>query len=208
MGRRRAYDTDTVVQAARDLFWERGYELTSIGDLEERTGLDRSSLYHAFGSKEGLFEAALQAYLDGPIAARLASLHKPGARLDAIVNFFYDTAWSLRAHPDRARRGCLIVNTLGEQVVLESHAAMAEAYRDRFKEAFGAALRQAAAHGEVDSGSVTARASLLTATVMGLIVSARIDPLEAARVCESVVAEVASWQLGPTPRHHAPRAKR
>ena len=39
MGRQRAFDTDTVVQAARDVFWQCGYELTSISDLEERTGL-------------------------------------------------------------------------------------------------------------------------------------------------------------------------
>ena len=45
MGRPKGYDRDDVVVAARDLFWERGYEATSISDLEQRTGLNRSSLY-------------------------------------------------------------------------------------------------------------------------------------------------------------------
>lgn len=47
-----------MVEAAGDLFWEQGYEKTSIGELEKKTGLDRSSLYHAFGNKHALFRAA------------------------------------------------------------------------------------------------------------------------------------------------------
>jgi hypothetical protein len=45
MGRPKGYDRETILVAARDLFWEQGYERTSIADLEERTGLNRSSLY-------------------------------------------------------------------------------------------------------------------------------------------------------------------
>src|SRR5260370_37336939 len=87
MGRKRAYDTSTVVHAARDQFWQRGYELTSIGDLEACTGLDRSSLYHAFGSKQGLFKAALRAYFEEGIASRLAGMRQPQAGIGAIVAF-------------------------------------------------------------------------------------------------------------------------
>ena len=54
MGRPKGYDRETVLLAARDLFWEQGYERTSIADLEERTGLNRSSLYTEFGSKRQL----------------------------------------------------------------------------------------------------------------------------------------------------------
>ena len=85
MGRRRAYDTSAVIQAAREQFWRCGYELTSVGDLEACTGLDRSSLYHAFGSKQGLFEAALRSYLKEAIESRLAAMRQPDAGIAAIV---------------------------------------------------------------------------------------------------------------------------
>ena len=59
MGRVQTFETATAVAAARDLFWDRGYEATSVADLEDATGVQRSSLYHAFGSKRGLFDAVL-----------------------------------------------------------------------------------------------------------------------------------------------------
>src|SRR5579859_2732118 len=87
-GRPRAFDEQAVIHAARDIFAERGPELTSIVDLEQRTGLDRSSLYNTFGSKQGVFEAALRSYLDEGIEPWLTSLRQPTAGLDTVVAFF------------------------------------------------------------------------------------------------------------------------
>src|SRR6185312_14988139 len=64
MARTRAYDQGTVVVAAKQMFWQRGLEGTAIGDLEAATGLSRSSLYLAFGTKRALFDAALANYFD------------------------------------------------------------------------------------------------------------------------------------------------
>jgi len=192
-GSARAYDTDVVVEAARDVFWRHGYELTSIADLEERTGLDRSSLYHAFGSKQGLFEAALRSYLKEAIESRLAGMRQSDAGAAAIVAFFDGMAQTFRAHPEQASYGCLMVNTVGELGAQEAHSALAEAYRDSFAR-LCTALSQAAARGEVDSDRVRPRADLLATMTMGLFISARIDPADAADVCESVAAEVAAWR--------------
>jgi AcrR family transcriptional regulator len=60
MGRPRSFDTETVITAARNAFVRTGYAATSIDDLLRATGLQRASLYSAFGSKRGLFVAALQ----------------------------------------------------------------------------------------------------------------------------------------------------
>ncbi|GDY60373.1 TetR family transcriptional regulator [Streptomyces violaceusniger] len=57
---------EVVLDAAMRLFWEQGYEATSMARLREATGLSSASLYGAFGSKEGLFERALEHYLAGP----------------------------------------------------------------------------------------------------------------------------------------------
>jgi TetR/AcrR family transcriptional repressor of nem operon len=202
VGRRRAYDTHSVVDAARDLFWERGYELTSIADLEDRTGLDRSSLYHAFGSKQALFEAALRSYLKELIEGRLSNLRQPHAGLDAVVAFFTSMADTFRAYPERASFGCLMVNTVGELGTRSDagYLSLATAYRDTFRDAFGTALRQAATRGELDADRTSQRADLLVAVTMGLFISARIDPLDAANACTSVAAEVAAWRLAELPR--------
>src|SRR5437588_8420421 len=110
MGRRPAYELGAVVDAASDLFWERGYRMTSIGDLEERTGLDRSSLYHAFGNKLGVFEAALRRYVaefgEG-VEARLGT----GVGLDPVIGFFAGMGQAFRSDPARYPRGCRMVNT-------------------------------------------------------------------------------------------------
>ena len=55
MGRTATFDRADAVRAARGIFWDRGYEATSIPDLEQATELRRSSLYHTFGSKKELF---------------------------------------------------------------------------------------------------------------------------------------------------------
>jgi len=193
-GRPRAFDEQAVIHAARDIFSERGPELTSIVDLEQRTGLDRSSLYNTFGSKQGLFEAALRSYLEEGIEARLINLRQPTAGLSAVVAFFTGMAQTLRADRARAERGCLMVNAVAELGAHDPRTALAVAYRDAFRSAFLTALRQAAARGEIPLHRVEPRAKLLTSMTMGLFVTARIDPTDAAEVCEYVAAEVRAWR--------------
>ena len=59
VGRARSFDQDAVLDRTVDLFARTGYEATSIDDVVAATGLHRGSLYAAFGSKRGLFRAAL-----------------------------------------------------------------------------------------------------------------------------------------------------
>ncbi|MHC5261509.1 TetR/AcrR family transcriptional regulator [Streptomyces sp. UC4497] len=65
-GRPRAFDTEAVLEAAMLLFWEQGYEATSLAQLRAATGLSSASLYGAFGSKEGLFKQVVEHYMKGP----------------------------------------------------------------------------------------------------------------------------------------------
>ena len=84
MARPNEFDRDDVLERAMELFWARGYEATSIGDLVEHVGIGRQSLYDTFGDKHALYVAALDRYRDkhgtgvvealagdGPIRARL-----------------------------------------------------------------------------------------------------------------------------------------
>src|SRR5690242_13855547 len=117
--------------------------MTSIGELEQHTGLDRSSLYHAFGSKEALFDAALRSYLKEAIETRLRGMQQPGSGLGSVVAFFKGMGQTFRENPELAARGCLMVNTVGELGMGNPHSTLAVAYRDSFRESFQTALSQA-----------------------------------------------------------------
>jgi AcrR family transcriptional regulator len=64
-GRPRAFDEEEVLDVAMRLFWEHGFDGTSMSELTEAMGINRRSVYAAFGNKEALFTAALERYLAG-----------------------------------------------------------------------------------------------------------------------------------------------
>jgi TetR/AcrR family transcriptional repressor of nem operon len=203
LGRPRTFDAGKVVEAAKDTFWQHGYEGTAVGDLERATGLHRSSLYLAFGTKQSLFEQALGSYLDGFISPRLRPMERPEAGLADIVDFLGGLADWFRGGGPRSRRGCLMINSIAELVGRagpsgqgpeEFHDRWAVRFRDRLSGALASALAGAAARGEVEPSRVDPRARFLTATVLGVWLAARIDPLDAAATCDAVLAEVTAWR--------------
>jgi TetR/AcrR family transcriptional repressor of nem operon len=108
MGRTKEFDRDKVLDRAGKLFWQLGYEVVAVPDLESATGLGRGSLYNAFGDKEGLFLAALDRYVAKYGSAPFRHLGgrdvARGIRLmlEAIVARMSDPALP---------RGCLLTNT-------------------------------------------------------------------------------------------------
>jgi AcrR family transcriptional regulator len=83
VGRPRVFDTDEALDRAMHVFWRKGYLGTSLSDLTEAMGINRPSLYAAFGNKESLFRKALDRYADGPSAYLREALQEPTARLVA-----------------------------------------------------------------------------------------------------------------------------
>ena len=86
------------------VFWERGYEGTSIGDLTATMGINRSSLYTIFGDKEALFRLVLERYQQGPIAYFQRSLQEPTVR--KVIEFLLKGASDLLTDPGNPK-GCL-----------------------------------------------------------------------------------------------------
>jgi AcrR family transcriptional regulator len=72
-----------VLDRALAVFWRKGYEGTSLPDLTRAMGINRPSLYAAFGNKEGLFRRALDRYAEGPAAYVRRALDGPSARVVA-----------------------------------------------------------------------------------------------------------------------------
>ena len=76
-GRPRAFDVEDALDKALLLFWRKGFLGTSISDLTEAMGINRPSLYAAFGNKESLLRLALERYLRGPSSYLQTALEQP-----------------------------------------------------------------------------------------------------------------------------------
>src|ERR1700682_5715396 len=80
LGRPRSFDIDGALDRALRVFWRKGYEGASLSDLTRAVGINRPSLYAAFGDKETLFRKALDRYAEGPVAYVREALKQPRAR--------------------------------------------------------------------------------------------------------------------------------
>jgi len=192
MARPRSFRIEDAVEAAAGVFWSKGYRDTAISDLEQATGLNRSSLYGAFGAKQAIFDQALEWYLRGFIGPRLAPLERPGAVTGDIERFFAGLARFFRTGA-QARQGCLMINSIAEH---EGRGTLlgrrAQAFRDRLNAAFANAMA-----GQHEPGLAREQAQLLTATTFGIWQLARIDPTGAAHACDAAAACIRMWHQPP-----------
>ena len=173
MGRKKSYDRDVLVGKAMELFRDHGFAGTSAEMLVEGLGVNRYSLYAEFGSKQGLFDAALQRYDQEVLGQRFGPLEAPGAGIDevrALLEFF-----GAAGRGPASGRGCLLCNTAVEFGPEDpSGAGFVQRYFERLSKAFHAALRNARDQGELRR-SVDPReeAGFFTASVLGLFVMVR-----------------------------------
>lgn len=175
MGRLRSFDPDKVLDRAMHAFWARGFEATSIEDLVACTGINRASLYGAFGDKRDLFLKALQLYVEtGPIIELDPSARKGGVR--AALQAYIDQVMGLVS--DGRNRGCFITNTVTEfgsqdaDILAQTRIALAGV-----ENAFDRLLRWGQQTGEVPAkADARARARLLLAAIQGLQVVSKVNP--------------------------------
>ena len=199
MGRMQTFERLTVVQAARDLFWDRGFDATSLSDLEAATGLRRSSLYHAFGSKRGLFDAAVEDYQDTVIRPRLRILTGPGIGRVSLLAYFDNLRSAVAALPeDSPRRGCLLVNCAAG---LAGHDDLArqvvEDYRSDLTNTLQDALRAAgAAAGETGRDLSRERARTLASLGMSAMLLARVNATESVALLDTATEQIRAWFPG------------
>lgn len=106
VGRPRAFDIDEALDKALKVFWKKGYEGTSMPDLTNAMGINRPSLYAAFGNKEELFRKAVDRYTEKSKAMMAQALSDPSARV-AVERFLRGVAEASTCSQNP--RGCLLV---------------------------------------------------------------------------------------------------
>jgi TetR/AcrR family transcriptional repressor of nem operon len=168
MGRPKNYERATVTEAAMKLFWQRGYHDASTRELVDVMGINMNTLYTEFGTKAGLFTAAIEHYEQHVVPAYIGALEQPDASIDTIRNVL--NAFATFADTDDFVPGCLITNTATElaPTAEASQRSMAR-YIDRLDNAFVNALEDSSA----GAADVAAMARFLTTTMIGLFVMIR-----------------------------------
>ena len=145
----KGYKREEVLDRAIELFRRQGYSATSTAELVEALGMNRKSMYAEFGSKQELFEAALDRYSEINLSRVLAPIEAPDANAQSIRNAFLGYAsasetkfWGL---------GCLMANTAVERAALDPGCAKyVDAYLDRLTKGFRNALENALGDGDVN----------------------------------------------------------
>jgi TetR/AcrR family transcriptional repressor of nem operon len=176
MARPIAFDEAVALDAAIECFWHRGYRASSVRDLASSMGICGTSLYNSFGNKRSLFIKALERYLDRSVRARIRRLQTSHSPKLAIQAFFDEIIE--RSLQDRARRGCLLINSALEVAPHDRKLGVEIAQRLTEIEGF---FRNRIAAGRAD-GSIPARvdadnvARLLLGVLLGIRVLARSRP--------------------------------
>lgn len=151
MARTKEFDPDAALQAALELFWERGYEATSVADLVAHLGVGRASLYATFGGKHELYLRALDRYGELTDPTLLTGLSQPGPVLPAVRALV--ERFACEAGGEGGRRGCFVVNAAVELAPHDPAATRrVQASWDYLEAALTSALLRAQAQGELSEG--------------------------------------------------------
>ncbi|QYK61467.1 TetR/AcrR family transcriptional regulator [Paenibacillus sp. S25] len=112
MVRPREFDEDQALNAAMQIFWEKGFEATSLSDLTSKMGIQRPSIYAAFGDKKQLFEAALRKYTQSHAAYVRSRLQSNSSVKEAFYNFFGGIV--AEEYENGSNKGCFCINAMVE----------------------------------------------------------------------------------------------
>ncbi|ELR70367.1 Transcriptional regulator, TetR family [Fulvivirga imtechensis AK7] len=113
------FDREVVIKKVTELFWRKGYHGTSMQDLVDTTGLNRSSLYNTFGDKFALFLESMKYYQQQEQGAAYSHLFKSGSAVECIQSFFIALIDNIEE--DKDKKGCYLINCTAELSATDPH---------------------------------------------------------------------------------------
>ncbi|MDL4775113.1 TetR/AcrR family transcriptional regulator [Actinomadura xylanilytica] len=190
MARTKEFDPDAVLQRALELFWERGYEATSMADLVAHLGIARASLYATYGGKHELYLKALGCYLGRTDPMIIDALSQPGPALPAVRSLI--ERFADQSAGDPRNLGCMVVNAAVELAARDPEAArLVESSWNTLETALTSALIRARAQGELAPDKDPRRlARFLLVLFQGIRVLGR-TPGESARLRDATAEALA-----------------
>ena len=171
-GRKRSFDKQQVLDKAMRLFWENGYSGTSLSDLTAKTGINKPSLYAAFGNKEQLFKASMEHYSQEYGLPVLQKLLEPETAPLAQRLKAYMLATAQLVTDPHLPRGCMIVNSsceVGSEAIPEEIskklAEIKKSHNDFFIDFFKKEQAQGRLNKKYDITQIT---SYINAVIFGM----------------------------------------
>jgi len=196
MPRAPTFDRDQKLKEAMELFWEQGYEATSVQDLVDHLDLNRSSLYNTFGGKHDLYLEALDRYRQSGNQALKQHLSDAPTALDGIRRAFAAVAEEATEN----ECGCFTMNATVERATCDpsTQDRACETFRT-MRSLFREAVEQAQDEGTIDAGrDAEALGRYLTNAYNGLYLTAKTCP--SADVVQDIVDETLRSLTAPAPR--------
>ncbi|MDV3128023.1 TetR/AcrR family transcriptional regulator [Mycobacterium sp. 21AC1] len=170
-GRPRAYNPEVALRDARDVFWRNGYAATSLDDLATGMGMNRPSIYAAFGDKRALYLRAVAEYAGVGQKTLTDALAAPSPLRNGLYDLFRGARDFYLA--DDAR-GCFLLGTAVTEANRDPEvAAIIEATFAAFTAAFTARFERAAHQGELADHPPAVLAQIATAALNNLAVRTR-----------------------------------
>ncbi|MFI6102835.1 TetR/AcrR family transcriptional regulator [Streptomyces sp. NPDC051310] len=191
MARTKEFDPDAALQSALELFWERGYEATSMADLVDRLGIGRASIYATFGSKHELYLKAMDRYAETREPDLVVQLSQPGPALPAVRAVV--RRFAAEASSDEERLvGCFFTNTAAELAPHDRAATRrVEISWEHIETALHSALVRAQAQGELPADRAPralARTLLVLLQGIRIVGKASGDPARVRDAAEQTLA--------------------
>lgn len=143
-GRQRTFDKKDALIKAMGVFWQKGYSGTSLSDLTEAMGINKPSMYAAFGNKEDLFVSAIQQFIDTYGTPSFEKLATPGASVKDRVRAYLVSVAKM-ASDAKLPGGCFVTTSTCEavseclpenavQAIVNINAASADAFSNFFRD--------------------------------------------------------------------------
>ena len=174
MARPKAFNEEEVIDKAVEIFWAKGYEATSMQDLIDAMGIQRGSLYGAFGSKQQLFLKSLKRYSVTVVKKLLEILESKPSAIESIELFFSQLVEHLLTAGEL--RSCLVTNSAIERGLRDDETRqLVLKLLNALEDGFYKTLLRAKENGELSTElDLKVVANYLTSSMQGLLVMGKV----------------------------------
>jgi len=170
-GRPRKFESDEILEKALDLFWKNGFTTTTTRELESELGLNQSSIYSQFGSKQNLLQKTLDRYEELTTEKLLWPLQQAEDGLEDIQLFFNNLQQWVT---DDGRTGCMLINMMAEDAAsTDTITKRTCKYRNTVKKNLRQVLELANERDQLEDPETAHKAEILLAFVLGFNISVR-----------------------------------